>query len=86
MNNASLPPPTAVPHYLIARERTRRNIRPSRKYEKADLVIYALNVIESIESSKKPSTEAISNVDFVTWYILALFGRFLVTCDIVCSW
>lgn len=60
MNNASLPPPTAVPHYLIARERTRRNIRPSRKYEKADLVIYALNVIESIESSKKPSTEAIS--------------------------
>ncbi|KAK3014885.1 hypothetical protein RJ639_008457 [Escallonia herrerae] len=38
--------------YNIARNRSRREIRPPRKYGYADMVAYALNVAESIEVEK----------------------------------
>ena len=57
--------------YSIAKDRTRRDIRRPQRYVEADLVAYALKVVESIESSEKPSTylEAISCNDSSKWMI-----------------
>ncbi|KAG8480001.1 hypothetical protein CXB51_025036 [Gossypium anomalum] len=48
------------PQYSIAKNRTRREIKPPKKYAEADLVTYALNVAEDIDANQEPSkyTEA----------------------------
>ncbi|KAG8473091.1 hypothetical protein CXB51_035032 [Gossypium anomalum] len=53
------------PQYSIAKNRTRREIKPPKKYVEADLVAYALNVAEDIDANHKPSnySEAISCED-----------------------
>ena len=38
------------PQYSIAKNRTRREIKPPKKYAEADLVAYALNVAEDIDA------------------------------------
>ncbi|KAG8481491.1 hypothetical protein CXB51_026341 [Gossypium anomalum] len=50
------------PQYSIAKNRTKREIKPPKKYAEADLVAYALNVAEDIDANQKPSnySEAIS--------------------------
>lgn len=61
--------------YSTIRDRLKGYIRPPQKYVVANLVMYALNVIEDIESSKEPSTEVVSCVDSIIVYISALFGN-----------
>ncbi|KAG8492178.1 hypothetical protein CXB51_009620 [Gossypium anomalum] len=50
------------PQYSIAKNRTRREIKPPKKYAEADLVAYALNVAEDIDANQEPSnySEAVS--------------------------
>ena len=43
------------PQYSIAKNRTRREIKPPKKYAEADLVAYALNVAEDIDANQEPS-------------------------------
>ncbi|KAG8481449.1 hypothetical protein CXB51_026307 [Gossypium anomalum] len=43
------------PQYSIAKNRTRREIKPPKKYAEADLVTYALNVAEDIDANQEPS-------------------------------
>ncbi|KAG8480232.1 hypothetical protein CXB51_024818 [Gossypium anomalum] len=43
------------PQYSIAKNRTRREIKPLKKYAEADLVAYALNVAEDIDANQEPS-------------------------------
>ena len=66
-------PTTLVPmqQYSIARDRERRTIKPPQKYEEADMVAYALNVVDNIESSEEPSTyeDAVSCSDSGKWMI-----------------
>ncbi|KAG8503271.1 hypothetical protein CXB51_001260 [Gossypium anomalum] len=40
------------PQYSIAKNRTRREIKPPKKYAEADLVAYALNVAEDIDANQ----------------------------------
>ncbi|KAG8485819.1 hypothetical protein CXB51_019218 [Gossypium anomalum] len=53
------------PQYSIAKNRTRREIKPPKNYAEADLVAYALNVAEDIDANQEPSnySEAISCED-----------------------
>ncbi|KAG8485563.1 hypothetical protein CXB51_018918 [Gossypium anomalum] len=53
------------PQYSIAKNRTRREIKPPKKYVEADLVAYALNVAEDIDANQEPSnySEAVSCED-----------------------
>ncbi|KAG8477771.1 hypothetical protein CXB51_027720 [Gossypium anomalum] len=53
------------PQYSIAKNRTKREIKPPKKYAEADLVAYALNVAEDIDANQEPSnySEAISCED-----------------------
>ncbi|KAG8498113.1 hypothetical protein CXB51_007338 [Gossypium anomalum] len=53
---------TSSPQYSIAKNITRREIKPLKKYTEADLVAYALNVAEDIDANQEPSnySEAIS--------------------------
>ncbi|KAG8480196.1 hypothetical protein CXB51_024912 [Gossypium anomalum] len=53
------------PQYSIAKNRTKREIKPPKKYAEADLVAYALNVAEDIDTNQEPSnySEAISCED-----------------------
>ena len=44
-----------VSGYLLARDRTRRNVRPPSRYEDANLVAYALSVSEDIEPEEPKS-------------------------------
>ncbi|KAG8501080.1 hypothetical protein CXB51_003194 [Gossypium anomalum] len=55
--------------YSIAKNRTRREIKPPKKYAEADLVAYALNVAEDIDVNQEPSnySEAISCEDSEKW-------------------
>ena len=39
------------PQYSIAKNRTRREIKPPKKYAEADLVAYALNVAKDIDAN-----------------------------------
>ncbi|KAG8474924.1 hypothetical protein CXB51_031638 [Gossypium anomalum] len=57
------------PQYSIAKSRTRRENKPPKKYAVADLVAYALNVAEDIDSNQEPSnySEAISCEDLEKW-------------------
>ncbi|KAG8487924.1 hypothetical protein CXB51_018372 [Gossypium anomalum] len=50
-------------------QKTRREIKPPKKYAKADLVSYALNVAENIDANQEPSnySEAISCEDSEKW-------------------
>ncbi|KAG8473481.1 hypothetical protein CXB51_035654 [Gossypium anomalum] len=50
------------PQYSIAKNRTRREIKPPKKYAEANLVAYALNVAEDIDANQEPSnySEAVS--------------------------
>ncbi|KAG8492401.1 hypothetical protein CXB51_009724 [Gossypium anomalum] len=49
--------------------RTRREIKPPKKYAEADLVAYALNVAEDIDANQEPSnySEAVSCEDSEKW-------------------
>ncbi|KAG8474964.1 hypothetical protein CXB51_031687 [Gossypium anomalum] len=42
------------PQYSISKNRTRREIKLSKKYAEADLVAYALNVAEDIDANQEP--------------------------------
>ncbi|KAG8497429.1 hypothetical protein CXB51_008736 [Gossypium anomalum] len=55
--------------YSIVKNRTRREIKPLKKYAEADLVAYALNVAEDIDANQQPSnySEAISCEDSEKW-------------------
>ncbi|KAG8484888.1 hypothetical protein CXB51_021392 [Gossypium anomalum] len=57
------------PQYSIAKNRTKREIKPSKKYVEADLVAYALNVAEDIDANQEPSnySEAVSCEDSEKW-------------------
>ncbi|KAG8478904.1 hypothetical protein CXB51_028750 [Gossypium anomalum] len=57
------------PQYSIAKNRTRREVKPPKKYAEADLVAYALNVVEDIDANQEPSnySEAISCEDSEKW-------------------
>ncbi|KAG8497798.1 hypothetical protein CXB51_007413 [Gossypium anomalum] len=57
------------PQYSIAKNRTKREIKPLKKYAEADLVAYALNVAEDIDANQEPSnySEAISFEDSEKW-------------------
>ncbi|KAG8481939.1 hypothetical protein CXB51_026741 [Gossypium anomalum] len=46
---------TSSPQDSIAKNRTRREIKPPKKYAEADLVAYALNVTEAIDANQEPS-------------------------------
>ncbi|KAG8473087.1 hypothetical protein CXB51_034983 [Gossypium anomalum] len=50
-------------------QKTRREIKPPKKYPKADLVVYALNVAEDIDANQEPSnySEAVSCEDLEKW-------------------
>ena len=66
--------PTAsvpVQQYSIARDIERRTIKPPHKYGEADLVAYALSVMDNIESNEETSTyeEAVSYGDSAKWMI-----------------
>ena len=49
---ASIP----VQQYFIARDRERRTIKPPHKYGEANLVAYALSVVDNIDSSEESFT------------------------------
>ena len=68
---APLPPP-APPQYSIAKDRPRRDIKPSQRYAKADLVAYALNVVEDIDSNAEPAIylEVVNCDDSGRWMIV----------------
>ncbi|KAG8474867.1 hypothetical protein CXB51_031602 [Gossypium anomalum] len=55
--------------YFIAKNKTRREIKPPKKYAEADLVAYALNVAKNIDANQEPSnySEAISCEDSEKW-------------------
>ena len=55
--------------YSIAKNRTRREIKPPKKYAEADFVAYALNVVEDIDANQEPSnySEAVSYEDSEKW-------------------
>ncbi|KAG8499626.1 hypothetical protein CXB51_006086 [Gossypium anomalum] len=57
------------PQYSIAKNRTKREIKPPKKYAEADLVAYALNVAEDVDANQEPSnySEAISCEDSEKW-------------------
>ncbi|KAG8478002.1 hypothetical protein CXB51_027809 [Gossypium anomalum] len=46
---------TSSPQYSIAKKRTRREIKPPKKYTVADLVAYVLNVAKDIDANQEPS-------------------------------
>ncbi|KAG8499288.1 hypothetical protein CXB51_005805 [Gossypium anomalum] len=55
------------PQYSIAKNRTKREIKPSKKYTEVDLITYALNVAEDIDANQDPSnySEAVRTWDLV---------------------
>ncbi|KAG8498762.1 hypothetical protein CXB51_005210 [Gossypium anomalum] len=55
--------------YSISKNKTRREIKPPKKYAEADLVAYALNVAEDIDANQEPSnySEVISCEDSEKW-------------------
>ncbi|KAG8502990.1 hypothetical protein CXB51_000989 [Gossypium anomalum] len=57
------------PQYPISKNRTRREIKPPKKYAEADLVAYALNVAEDIDVNQEPSnySEAVSCEESEKW-------------------
>ncbi|KAG8492966.1 hypothetical protein CXB51_010297 [Gossypium anomalum] len=59
----------SLPQYSIAKNKTRREIKPPKKYAEADLVAYALNVDEDIDANQEPSnySKAISCEDSEKW-------------------
>ena len=67
----ALSPPPTPPHYSIAKDRPKRDIKPPQRYAKADLIAYALNVTEGIDYSAEPFTylETINCNDSRRWMI-----------------
>ncbi|KAG8472527.1 hypothetical protein CXB51_034427 [Gossypium anomalum] len=57
------------PQYSIAKNKTRREIKPPKKYAEADLVAYASNVAEDIDANQEPSnySKAISCENSKKW-------------------
>ncbi|KAG8471889.1 hypothetical protein CXB51_036391 [Gossypium anomalum] len=55
--------------YSIAKNKTKREIKPPKKYAEANLVVYALNVAEDIDANQEPSnySEAVSCEDSEKW-------------------
>ncbi|PPD70354.1 hypothetical protein GOBAR_DD32770 [Gossypium barbadense] len=53
------------PQYSIAKNRTRREIKPPKRYPEADLITYTLNVAEDIDANQEPSnySDAVSCED-----------------------
>lgn len=72
-NNISptFPTPQAIPQYSIAKDKPRRQIRPSQKYGETDLVAYVLNVAEKIDFTEGLATytEAANCSDCGKWLI-----------------
>lgn len=66
----SSPPPPA-PKYNIAKDRIRRQVIPPKRYVKADLVAYVLNVEEGTDCCEEPSNydEVMSSDDSSTWVV-----------------
>ncbi|KAG8486720.1 hypothetical protein CXB51_020276 [Gossypium anomalum] len=60
---------TSSSQHSIAKNRTKREIKPPKKYAEVDLVAYALNVAEDIDANREPSnySEAISCEDSEKW-------------------
>ena len=61
----------APPQHSIAENRPRRDIRRPQRYAEADLVAYALNVAEEIDSEEEPATysEAVTCENSGMWMI-----------------
>lgn len=76
MDSDTYPPSPMMLRYSIARDKSRRNIRSPQRYGETDLIGYTLNVLKGIKSSEKPSTKAISSVDFITGYVSTLFRNY----------
>ncbi|KAF3622043.1 Ubiquitin carboxyl-terminal hydrolase 20 [Capsicum annuum] len=59
--------PPVMLQYSIAKQRPKRYIRLPKKYVEADLIAYALNVAEGIDSDEEPSSysEAVPGIDFI---------------------
>ncbi|KAG8501537.1 hypothetical protein CXB51_004025 [Gossypium anomalum] len=57
------------PQYSIRKNRTRREIKPPKKYAEANLVAYALNVAEDIDANQEPSnySEAVKKTIRCKW-------------------
>ncbi|KAG8501429.1 hypothetical protein CXB51_003743 [Gossypium anomalum] len=57
------------PPYSMAKNRTKREIKPLKKYVEADLVAYALNVAEDIDANQEPYnySKAVSCEDSEKW-------------------
>ena len=71
IQNGIASPPALPTQYSIAKDRPRRDIRPLQRYGEADLVAYALNVVEDIDASAEPSTysDAVSCNNSGKWMI-----------------
>ena len=65
-------PSVLVQQYSIARDRERRTIKQPQKYGEADMIAYALSVVDNIKSNEEPSTyeEAVSCSDSGKWMIV----------------
>ncbi|KAF3616691.1 Ubiquitin carboxyl-terminal hydrolase 20 [Capsicum annuum] len=59
--------PPVMLQYSIAKQRPKRDIRLPKKYVEADLIAYALNVAEGIDSDEEPFSysEAVPGIDFI---------------------
>ncbi|KAG8496232.1 hypothetical protein CXB51_009224 [Gossypium anomalum] len=57
------------PQYSITKNKTRREIKPPKKYAEADLVAYALNVVEDIDANQEPPnySDAVGCEDSEKW-------------------
>lgn len=54
IGNVALPPSPVVPWYTTLETDPKEILNLYKKYEKANLVTYALNTVEGIESSEEP--------------------------------
>lgn len=75
-SNTTPPPIQVMPLYSVAKDRFRRDIMPPQRYDKTDLIAYALNMIEDIESSKESLTEAICSINSIRGCDSVLFGNY----------
>lgn len=58
MDNVTLPLPPMVPLYSIARGELRKSIWLPHRYEEGNLAMYALSMVDSVESSENPCSKA----------------------------
>lgn len=65
MGNAVLLSSLVLPSYSIVRIKPRRDIRPSQRYVKVDLVIHALSMVEDIEFGKESLTKVVYSAESI---------------------